>query len=115
MLTCCVYIVTSTEAVLQLQVIQAVSLVVLFIALGFRLSEHSEGSGAAGNTDSFRQQLTHILTSPQTVQEVSMPAVQSSASCPELLTARLNADCIVSLGCLSTQPARACVAHQLKE
>ena len=53
-----------------MQIIQAVSLVVLFASLGFRLSERSEGSGSGGNTDSFRQQLTHILTSPQATNEV---------------------------------------------
>ena len=68
--------VRSTEAMLcKWQVIQAVSLVVLFVALGFRLSERSEGSGSGGDTDSFRQQLTHILTSPHTVQEVGMSAM----------------------------------------
>ncbi len=60
---------------MQVQIIQAVSLVVLFVSLGFRLSERSEGSGSGGNTDSLRQQLTHILTSPHTVQEVCMSAV----------------------------------------
>ena len=54
----------------NMQIIQAVSLVVLFASLGFRLSERSEGSGSGGNTDSFRQQLTHILTSPQATHEV---------------------------------------------
>ncbi len=53
-----------------LQIIQAFSLVVLFASLGFRLSERSDGSGSSGNMSSFRQQLTHILTSPQATHEV---------------------------------------------
>ena len=55
---------------------QAVSLVALFASLGFRLSERSDGSGSGGSTEDFRQQLTHILTSPHASQEVRVPALQ---------------------------------------
>ena len=51
------------------QVVQASSLLVLFIALAYRLSEQAGGSGES-DPESFRLQLSEILTAPQPVPEV---------------------------------------------